>query len=179
MIAGTAKGRRLQTPPGDATRPITDRVKESLFGMLTPSLPGATVLDLYAGTGALAIEALSRGASRALLVERNRDVAAVARRNLASTGFTDRAEVVTAAVSAFLRRPAEAFDVVFVDPPYAVPSPQVGEELASVAQDWVDPGGLVVVRRRAGNELPPLPSGWRFTRERTYGDTLLLVASTA
>ena len=179
VIAGTARGRRLETPPGLGTRPITDRVKESLFGTLQPRLPGATVLDLFAGSGAMAVEAMSRGASSAVLVERDGQVVELIRRNLVTTGFADRAEARRGDVATVLRGtpPREPFDLVFVDPPYAMADEEVEAVLALLVRGWVSADSLVVVRRQARSAPPRLPEGWEFARTRTYGDTLVLLAS--
>lgn len=179
VIAGSAKGRRLQTPPGLGTRPITDRVKESLFGHLTPVLEGARVLDLYAGSGALAVEALSRGAASAVLVERDPGAFRIVEENLASTGFAPRATAVRADVLAHLRRtsPGEPFDLVFLDPPYEMATADVEEVLGALTGGWLAPRATVVVRRRKGTPEPAPPSGLEFTRVKTYGDTVVLVAA--
>jgi 16S rRNA (guanine966-N2)-methyltransferase len=182
VIAGTAGGLRLATPPGLGTRPITDRTKESLFGSLGPeALDAAVVLDLYAGSGAMAIEALSRGAARAVLVERDPKAVEVVRKNLATTHFADDAEVVRGDVGAYLRGrpPPHPFTLVFCDPPYDVPTFDVESILATLARGWVASGTTVVIRRRTNDGAPALPPNWSFTRERTFGDTLLLVARIA
>lgn len=178
IIAGSAKGRRLETPPGTTTRPITDRAKESLFSSLGPDVEDARVLDLYAGSGALALEALSRGAASAVLVDRDRRAVDAARRNVAAAGFEAVAGVERADAAAFLRRPREAgFDLVFCDPPYDLPTSEVEGVLGALAVGWVRSGTIVVLRRRVGDGAPALPAGWRFRRERTFGDTLVLVAT--
>ena len=121
VIAGTAKSLPLKTIKGEQTRPTTDRIKETLFNMLSPDIPGCRFLDLFAGSGAIGIEALSRGAEKAVFVEKNREAAAVIRDNLRFTRLSDRAEVmqldVVAAIHALALR-NECFDVVFLDPPY-------------------------------------------------------------
>jgi 16S rRNA (guanine966-N2)-methyltransferase len=165
-------------PRGDA-RPTTDRVKEALFSSLGAArVDGATVLDLYAGSGALAIEALSRGAARALLVDRDAAAERAIRANLETTGFTAVASVRRAPVSTFVQAPiAEApFDLVLLDPPYDLP----GEEVAGVlralaAARSVASDGTVVVERPRSDPLA-LPDGWTTEKERAYGDTLLVVA---
>lgn len=182
MIAGEAKGRRLATPEGSGTRPITDRVKESLFGMLMPWLHDAAVLDLYAGSGAMGIEALSRGARRAVFVERAPEVAAVIEENLRTVGFEEVADVRKADVHALLAAgpgPSDhaPYDLVFLDPPYAMATAEVEADLEALASGWVHTGALVVVRRHRDAGEPSPPAGFEFTRARTYGDTLVLVAS--
>src|SRR5207249_5661532 len=113
VIAGSAKGRTLVAPKGNATRPATDRIRESLFAILEPDLEGARVLDLFAGAGTLGIEALSRGAARVTFVERSAEALKALRKNLAATGFADRAQVSAANVVAFLDGVAGPFDLVF------------------------------------------------------------------
>jgi 16S rRNA (guanine(966)-N(2))-methyltransferase RsmD len=117
VIAGTARGRRLRPPPGGGTRPITDRAKESLFSILAPRIDAQRFLDLFAGTGSVGIEALSRGSAHVTFVERAPSAAANIRRNLQITGLQARAEVVTTDVFAYLGGPPRPFDVVFVAPP--------------------------------------------------------------
>ena len=121
VIAGEAKGRTLVAPKGRTTRPATDRIRETLFAILEPSLPGARVLDLFAGAGTLGIEALSRGAAHVTFVERASAAVDALRKNLAATGFADRSELVAANVLGFLERGgrAETYDLVFLDPPFA------------------------------------------------------------
>lgn len=117
VVAGSARGLRLEGPPSEGTRPISDRAKESLFNILGPGVRGQRFLDLFAGTGSVGIEALSRGAAQAVLVEQDRAVVEVIRTNLTKTRLTDGAEVVRADVFAWLERSHEPFDVVFSGPP--------------------------------------------------------------
>jgi 16S rRNA (guanine966-N2)-methyltransferase len=188
VIAGAARGLRLATPTGSTTRPITDRAKESLFGHLTPELEGAHILDLFAGSGALAIEALSRGAERAVLVERDPDALEVIALNIARTRLTDRARVHRGDVVSFLGSlpaPEGPFDIVFCDPPFATEDEWVRSLLDALdRRGWMDEDAIVVVRRAA----PPvddavdgpravLPEGWGIRWRRTFGDTLVLVTA--
>jgi 16S rRNA (guanine966-N2)-methyltransferase len=178
VIAGTAKGRRLVAPKS-GTRPTTDRIKEALFASLGPSVADANVLDLYAGSGALAIEALSRGAARAVLVDRDRAAEEAIRANLHTTAFDGQARFRRSAVVAFLASPIpEApFDLVLIDPPYELVGEEVNGVLGALAGGaLVAPGGTVVVERRKSGEPLTLPDGWRIEKERAYGDTLLVVA---
>src|SRR5690348_3901014 len=120
VIAGTAKGRTLVVPKGGGTRAATDRIRESLFGILEPDLPDARVLDLFAGAGTLGIEALSRGAAHATFVERSNDAVAAIRANLRATGFEDRSDLIPANVLAYLQNTlALPYQIVFCDPPFA------------------------------------------------------------
>lgn len=177
IIAGRAGGRRIAVPPS-GTRPTSDRVREALFSALTadPGLDGAAVLDLCAGSGALGLEALSRGAAHALFVESDRRAAGVLRRNVADLGIPGAA-VRAATVAAVLGGPADrAYDVVLVDPPYAVPDAEVAGWLAAAsANGWLADDATVVVERGRGAAFP-WPSSLMGVRERRYGDTVLHLA---
>ena len=122
VIAGSARRLLLKTLPGDETRPTTDRIKETLFNMLQAEIPGSRFLDLFGGSGGIAIEALSRGASAAVIVEKNPKAARIIRENLEHTHLDDRAELLTtdasAAVTRLAGRESAAFDLIFLDPPY-------------------------------------------------------------
>ncbi|MDA8199604.1 MAG: 16S rRNA (guanine(966)-N(2))-methyltransferase RsmD [Thermaerobacter sp.] len=173
VVGGALAGRLLQSPRGTATRPTLDRVREALFNVLARRVPGAVVLDLYAGTGALAIEALSRGARRADLVDRDRRASSVVRRNLANLGLADRATVWTLpAERAVERFAAAAFDLVFLDPPWADGvAPPVRQSLHRLLQ----PDGLAVVEY----EAPASAGDWEqgglvVMDQRRYGRTHLV-----
>lgn len=180
MVAGSAGGLRLESPAGAATRPTAERVREAVFSAVGAAVRDGAVLDLFAGTGALAVEALSRGATRAVLVEQDRREAAVARRNLDRTGFGAAARVVTGPVERFLAGPppAEApFVLVCCDPPYETRDAAVAATLGSLAAPgWLAPGALVVVERPAGSHLDA-PTSWAPRFARTYGDTLVHLLS--
>jgi len=184
VIAGDAGGLALVAPKGGAARPTTDRVKESLFGALGPDrLVDASVLDLYAGSGALAIEALSRGAARAVLVDRDHAAVTAIRRNLATTRLRGQARVQGSTVATFLagKPPAERpFDLVFLDPPYASSSAELGRVLSGLdGSGWLAEGVTVVVERPSGVGPAPAPEAWKATWERAYGDTLVTVLTTS
>jgi len=159
IIAGTKRGMRLLIPKTQVTRPITDRVKESLFMVLQnyDLLAGARVADLFCGVGSLGLEALSRGAAWVTFVEKNVEIAAVLEENIAKAGFGDRSRVVRASafrVGAPVEPGGERYDLVFVDPPYAT-TREVGEgsslaELLDVLADQVAAKGVVVVRTHEG-----------------------------
>jgi 16S rRNA (guanine966-N2)-methyltransferase len=174
VIAGTARGIRLAAP-GPGTRPLGDRVKQTLFAILEPDLPGSDVLDLFAGSGAAGIEALSRGAARATFVERDRGAAAVIAANLERAHVADRARVVRADAIAWLGG-ADAvrdapFQVVVLDPPYAETG-LLASALEAVAQ-LVPPGGRVVAKH-FWRDPPPAEVGLLASeRERRFGETTL------
>jgi 16S rRNA (guanine966-N2)-methyltransferase len=153
--SGDKRGRRLHTPRGSRTRPTSARLKKSLFDVLAARLPGARVLDLYAGSGSLALEALSRGATSATAVERNRKAAEAIRRNAAELGFADRVEVFLAEVRSALSKlehRGDAFDVVFADPPYR--SDETEKVLALLGKGSVlAEGGILVLEHHHKREL--------------------------
>lgn len=179
VIAGEAGGLRLVAPRGDRTRPTADRVKESLFSALGSLVDDASVLDLYAGSGALAIEALSRGARSAVLVDRAQPATVAMRANLGSTRMSDRARIVRRPVEAVLRDtpPPEApFDLVFLDPPYAHPISALAVALSSLGSTgWSAADARIVVEGAAGDPTPAWPDGWHATWERTSGGTIVTV----
>jgi len=173
VIAGSAKGRTLDAPRGGATRPATDRIRESLFAILEPVLGDAHVLDLFAGAGTLGIEALSRGAARVTFVERSAEALKSLRKNLAATGFADRADVSAANVLAFLDGVAGPFDLVFCDPPFA--DVAVLEATLGHAQlvRALAPEASVVARVMKKHQ-PKLPDRARLLRVKEIGEETLL-----
>ena len=175
IVAGAAGGRRLQVPPR-GTRPTSDRVREALFSSLETlvDLDGAVVLDLYAGSGALGFEALSRGAVSATFVESDKRAAEVLKSN-AKVVALPGATVVNRTAEAVVGVAAEvACDVVFADPPYAVTDEQLNRLLASlVTNGWTKPGSLIVVERGARSPEPIWPSPVESLRSKRYGDTAL------
>lgn len=176
VIAGRAKGRRLVAPAGRGTRPTADRVKEALFSSLQPRLPGAHVLDLYAGSGALGIEALSRGASAAVFVERDRRALAALRRNLDTTGLADRATVLPVAVERALSEPlGPALDLAFLDPPYRVGAATLARTLARLVP-VLAPGARVCLEAGRSSPPPRWPPDLLAGEPRHYGDTVVHVA---
>jgi 16S rRNA (guanine966-N2)-methyltransferase len=171
VIAGTARGIPLRAPRDDGTRPVTDRVKETLFGILAERVPGSRALDLYAGSGALGIEALSRGAEHATFVERGRQPLAAIRHNLARTGLEARATVRAGDVMRFLAEaePEAPFDLVFMDPPYAQRA--ILAPLERIVP-LLSPEADVVVKHFWRTEIP-IPAGLARWRERRFGETAL------
>ena len=172
VIAGTAGGRRLVTPKGDRTRPTGDRVREAVFSSLQPWLPDARVLDLFAGSGALAVEALSRGAAHATLVERARPALAAIERNLQVAGVAERAEVVAGELPGALDRVGEDFDVVLLDPPYDLARHVLAAVLDRVA-DRCTAGATVRLEQATRAGAPPWPDTLLPGRARRYGDTTI------
>jgi len=166
IIAGTAKGRRIRSLGGE-TRPMTDRVREGVFSSLGRLVAGADVVDLYAGTGAVGLEALSREASSVVFVERSRRALEVLRANVAAVGLGGT--VVAGDVERFLRETAGEFTLGFVDPPYAASLASVQTVLGLLARRLA-PGATVVLHRRAGTG-PEQVEGLRITDRRRYGDS--------
>jgi 16S rRNA (guanine966-N2)-methyltransferase len=179
IIAGTAGGRRLAVPSGQGTRPTSDRAREGLFGTVTAicgTLHGARVLDLYAGSGAVGLEALSRGAADVLLIEADRRAIGVIRDNVAAVGLPG-ARVLAGRVELVLargpgREPPR--DVVFADPPYAMPGAEVSAVLtALLAAGWLAPGAVVAVERATRSGPQQWPAGYAADRARKYGEATL------
>jgi 16S rRNA (guanine966-N2)-methyltransferase len=168
VVAGEFRGRPLQAPRGVRTRPTADRVREALFSMLG-DVSGARVLDLYAGSGALGIEALSRGAASAWFVERDARAAAVAERNLASLGLAER--VVRQDALRFLARAEGTFDLVFCDPPYDSAS-RLARPLAERLPAITPEGARIVTESDKRN---PLELPFELVTERSYGDTRIAI----
>ena len=177
IIAGTAGGRRIKAPAGESTRPTSDRVREALFSAIESelgSVAGLRFLDVYAGSGAVALEARSRGAGVVTLVEHDRRAAALIRGNARTLGFDD-VDVVVQPVSRALAHPPRApYDIVFLDPPYAVPVADVVAALGSLRDhDWLSHDALVVVERSSRGPDLEWPTGFAGERTKKYGETLL------
>jgi 16S rRNA (guanine966-N2)-methyltransferase len=171
VTGGSLGGRRLRAPR-DGARPSSDRVREATFARLDPE--GAAVLDLYAGTGALGIEALSRGAESVTFVERSSRCVRVLRQNLDALGIATRCEVVVAAASEALSRLAEQgrrYDLVLLDPPYA--SDEASAALAALVRSELLPEGAMVVVESSRRRPPAVVEGLEAIDERRYGDTLI------
>jgi 16S rRNA (guanine966-N2)-methyltransferase len=174
-VAGAYRGRRLVAPQGAATRPTSDRVREALFSVLGASIDGAGVLDLFAGSGALGIEALSRGAAGAVFVDRAPEAITAIRANLAALGIdadVRRSEARAALRAASAR--AEAYDLVFLDPPYRRAA-ELGRDLSEALPAVLAPGARVVSE---SDRREPLELALALTDERRYGDTLIRIHDT-
>lgn len=168
VITGTARGRKLKDLPGMDTRPTTDKVKESIFNIVQFDVEGRRVLDLFAGTGQLGIEALSRGAERCVFVDSSRSAVSVVKENVAATGFEQRSRVVQSDALSFLTSCREKFGLCFLDPPYA--SNLLDEALARMAEiDIVHENGIIVCESALDKLLPTLPEPYKMGREYRYG----------
>jgi 16S rRNA (guanine966-N2)-methyltransferase len=177
IIGGSAGGRRISTPRGLATRPTSDRVREALFSAIESwcgSLQGLRFLDLYAGSGAIGLEAWSRGAGVVTMIEQDRRTAALITANAKDLGFA-KADVRVAPVAGALHTPPRApYDVAFLDPPYPLDDTAVDADLAALAGNaWLVPGALVVVERSQRGSGPTWPEGLDGMRSRRYGETVL------
>lgn len=174
VIAGTARGRRLKELEGMDTRPTTDKVKESMFNILQFDLDGRRVLDLFAGTGQLGIEALSRGADHAVFVERRADAVRLIRENLKATEFFGQAGVVQGDALEFLAGRRERFDIILLDPPYeaGLLEPAL-ERIAGF--DILSPHGIIVAEHPLGRTMPELPAPYVLYRTYRYGKIALTV----
>jgi 16S rRNA (guanine966-N2)-methyltransferase len=175
VIAGAAGGRRLAVPKGTTTRPTSDRAREGLFSSVASELgglDGRRVLDLYAGSGAIGLEALSRGASQVLLVESDARAAAVIKANIATVNLPGAA-VVTDRVERLLARNSDeqdSYDLAFADPPYAVTDEAVTRVLAQLAQGWLSASALVVIERATRSGALDWPPGYLPGKSRRYGE---------
>lgn len=180
IVAGRLGGRRLAVPPGRDTRPTSDRVREALFSALGSrlELAGCRFADLYAGSGAVGLEAYSRGADHVLLVESDAGAARVIRRNIADLAAGAAVTLRTSAVEQLTSQaPGAPYDVVFADPPYAVPAGTVGTVLDNLVRyGWLAPGAVVVVERSSRTADPPWPAELVPDRPRRYGESTLWYA---
>lgn len=167
IITGIAKGRRLAGPKGFETRPMQDRVKEAVFSSLGALVDDARVLDLYAGTGSLGLESLSRGAASATFVESSRDTTVVLKQNVESIALGGT--IITDTVERFLGRSHDTFDLVFCDPPYPLDSESVGQVLALLVPR-ISEGATVILHRKRGEDAPSI-TGLELVDARRYGST--------
>jgi 16S rRNA (guanine966-N2)-methyltransferase len=175
IIAGSARGRRLQTPKGDRTRPTSDRVREALFSAIESwcgSLHGLHFLDLYAGSGAVGLEAASRGAETVLLVESHRRTAQLIEDNARSIGIPGVAVRAASVLAVLARQPEVRYDVAFLDPPYDLSENDLTDDL-TLLQEWLTPEALVVVERSSRSPEPAWPDGIVVDRSKRYGETVL------
>lgn len=177
VVAGEAKGRPLKAVPGKGTRPTTDKVKEAIFSMIGPFFDGGVALDLFAGTGGLAIESLSRGAERAIFVDADAKSIEVVRANLKATGFEKKSEVYRNDAERALKVLAKrdtAFDLVFLDPPYRMKN---GDELLLRMEEsgLLQPGAVIVLEYESSHEYPEAFGSFSLRRKAVYGDTAVSI----
>ncbi|MBO6575743.1 MAG: 16S rRNA (guanine(966)-N(2))-methyltransferase RsmD [Rhodothermales bacterium] len=169
IIAGSLRRRTIRVPQGAEVRPTTDRVREAMFNWLAARLDfeGAQVLDLFAGSGAIGLEAVSRGAASCTFVEQNRKVAETIRENATALGVVDRCRIHTADALAWCRRSNDSFDLIAADPPYVYDDQQ---ELLETAAELLSPGGILMLEH--GRRSPEVPADQLLDR-RTYGSTVV------
>ena len=174
VITGKARGVQLKTPDGMLTRPTTDRVKEALFSIINFDIPGANVLDLFGGTGQLGIEALSRGAKSATFVDAREDACKLIKENLRRTKLEADAKVLRSDYLDYLKRCREAYDIIFLDPPYA--EVFLENALKRITEiDILHSGGIIVAERPLGKELPFEFEGYTRSKDYKYGKILLTI----
>ena len=174
VITGKARGVSLKTPDGMLTRPTADRVKEALFSIINFDIPSAKVLDLFGGTGQLGIEALSRGADRAVFVDAREDACKMIRENLTRTKLQSTAQVVPSDYMDYLNRCREQFSIIFLDPPYA--EEYLEKSLKRITEiDILQSGGIIVTERPLGKDLPWDFDGFQRSKDYKYGKTLLTI----
>lgn len=166
IITGTARGRRLETLPGEDTRPTAERVKEGLFSALQFEIEGRHVLDLFAGSGQLGLEALSRGAASCVFVDKNAAAVEVVRRNLRHTGLEENGRVICQDAAAYLAYGSERFDVAFLDPPYAA---GLLEPTLQKLVTRMQPGGVIACETNDGAALPERVGDFVLARQYRYG----------
>lgn len=172
VITGKAKGVQLKTPDGMLTRPTAERVKEALFSVIQFDIPGARVLDLFGGTGQLGIEALSRGAEEAVFVDQRREACALIRENLRRTRLDGQASVVQLDYLSYLKEGRGAFNLIFLDPPYA--EVFLENALKRISEiDILVNGGIIIVERPLGKEFPGDFPGLERSKDYKYGKTLI------
>ena len=172
VITGKARGVALKTPDGMLTRPTTDRVKEALFSIINFDIPGASVLDLFGGTGQLGIEALSRGAKKAVFVDQRQEACDLIKENLRRTKLAQDARVVRSDYLQYLKSCKETYNIILLDPPYA--EVFLENALKCIAEiDILQSGGIIVTERPLGKELPYEFPGLIRSRDYKYGKTLI------
>ena len=174
VISGTAKGTVLKTPEGLATRPTTDRVKEAMFSIIQFDLPGAAVLDLFGGTGQLGIEALSRGAKRAVFVDAADSACRLMKENLKKTKMEDKSQVIRSDYLSFLKNCKDRYDIILLDPPYIEVFLENSLNLITEI-DILQTNGIIVTERPVEKELPWNFPGFSRSRDYKYGKTLLTI----
>jgi 16S rRNA (guanine966-N2)-methyltransferase len=175
IISGTSKGRRLSTPKNRSLRPTSDRVKESIFNILRREMEGKVILDLFAGTGNLGIEALSRGAERVVFVEKGRQALQLIQRNLVQFGLEGQSEIIPKDANraiGILKRRGESFDLILMDPPYE--KGLIQKTLMKLNSHQIyHMDSILVIEHHRREPLPHLGDGWNLIRQRRMGDTVI------
>ncbi len=166
VITGLAKGRRLKAPEGLDVRPTADGIKEAMFSAIQFEIEGSVVLDMFAGTGQLGIEALSRGAKKAVFVDSSRESVAYIRQNLEHVGFSDKAEVINMPNTAFLRGSAEKFDIALLDPPY---ERRLVQKSLPALVEMMTERGVIICEHEAGLKLPEQVGDFAVTKTKRHG----------
>lgn len=170
VITGTARGRKLETLEGLDVRPTTEVVKEAVFSIVHFRLPTANVADIFAGSGQMGIEAVSRGAKKATFVDQSRASLEVIKRNVAATGFQKQAVVLMATAEAFLKQTSDRYDIIFLDPPY---NKGYGEALLPLLSRPLAEGGIILFEHSRDEAFPEEIGGLKRVREYRYGKTLI------
>jgi len=175
VIAGSVKGLHLKTVPGDSTRPITDVVKEALFNIIASEIQGNKVLDLFGGTGAVSIEALSRGAESAVIIDKSQTAASVIKKNLETARFTSRAKVVCGDAFSYLSsQPKSPFDLIYIAPPQYKLMWQKALKLLDQNSGWLGADGQIIVQINPNEWAELALDNLQVFDKRKYGDTLLV-----
>ncbi len=171
LIGGEHGGRKLKFPDGRGLRPTSDRIRETLFNWLSPVLPGAVCLDLFAGSGALGLEAASRGASRVTLLDSNPAVSRQLQENIKILGLEERVSVLQEDAQRWLSTPATACDIVFLDPPFADDCLDHCVTLLQTA-GWLAPGAHIYIERALGSDAPRVPDSWQLSKQKQAGQVI-------
>ena len=174
VITGTARGRRLVTPPGEEVRPTTDAVKESVFSIIQFSVEGRSFLDAFAGSGQMGIEALSRGADSAVFLDSGRESLAAVKKNLQLTGLSDKAQVVSTDTISYLSKTERRFDIAFLDPPYK--TGLLIQALSAVTR-VMKPGGIIICEHPLEETLPETAGDFVLKKSYKYGKIRITVFS--
>ncbi|MBQ3588036.1 MAG: 16S rRNA (guanine(966)-N(2))-methyltransferase RsmD [Oscillospiraceae bacterium] len=170
VISGTARGTKLESLEGLSTRPTIDRVKEGIFSSIQFAVPAAKVLDLFAGSGQMGIECLSRGAAQCVFVDSNRDAVNVVIKNIKACGLFDKARVVNMSAQDYLRTSKDEFDIVFLDPPYNM---GILDEIIEKVYQITSPGGIIMAESELGWELKNKVEGLTEVKKFKYGKVLV------
>ena len=172
VITGTARGRKLREPEGMASRPTTDNVKESMFNLIQFDIEGRRVLDLFAGTGQLGIEALSRGAKNAIFIDSSSKAVEIVKANLKHCGLMEQARVALMDAKSFLQNGSQLFDIVFLDPPY---QQNIIDAILPLAAERMAPGGIIICETERNEQLPQGAGSFTETKTYLYGKAKITV----